>query len=366
MLGITRWRKEMWSTLKMVAPGTLLREGIENVLRAKTGGLIVLCDDPEVRKIAEGGFTINEEMNPARLYELAKMDGAIILDEKGKNIWKANVQLHPTVDTPVQETGIRHRIAARTAMQTGAIVIAISQRRSMLTLYKGKERFVIADPAALMAKANQALRTMERYCAEQQEDFTNLSDLEFEDTALVNDVVKVVQRSEMVKRIAEELDFYLLQMGDEGGLVEVQKEEMTVNAMAEYHDLLADYAPKDDKRSVTGLEKRVAELDDSDLFDNITLARTLGFGSGNEVLDMAVMPRGYRMLGKVPRLPQPIVANIVEHFHSDFPSLRNATVESLDEVEGVGRVRSNMIFRSFARQKDLAATVINRRGELRF
>lgn len=366
MLGITRWRKEMWSSLKMVAPGTLLREGIENVLRAKTGGLIVLCDDPKVREIVEGGFTINEEMTPARLYELAKMDGAIILDEKGKNIWKANVQLHPTVDTPVQETGIRHRIAARTAIQTDAIVIAISQRRSMLTLYKGAERFVIADPAALMAKANQALRTLERYCAEQQEDFSNLSDLEFEDTALVNDVVKVVQRCEMVKRISEEIDFYLLQMGDEGALVEIQKEEMTTNAMAEYHDLLADYAPKNDKRSVTALEKKVTEMDDSDLLDNITLARALGLGSGNEVLDMAVLPRGYRMLGKVPRLPQPIVTNIVEHFNSDFRNLRDATVESLDEVEGVGRVRSNMIFRSFQRQKNLADTVLSRRGEPRY
>jgi diadenylate cyclase len=365
MLGTTKWRKQMWATLKMVAPGTLLREGIENVLRAKTGGLIVLCDDPKVREIVEGGFTINEEMNPSRLYELAKMDGAIILDEKGKTIWKANVQLNPTVDTSVQETGIRHRIAARTAIQTDAIVIAISQRRSMLTLYKGEDRFVIADPAGLMAKANQALRTLERYCAEQQEDFANLSDLEFEDSVLVNDVVKVVQRSEMMKRISEELDFYLLQMGNEGALVEIQKEEMTVDAMEEYHDLLADYAPKDDKRSVTALERKITELGDTDLLDNITLARTLGFGSGNEVLDMAVMPRGYRILGKVPRLPQPIVANIIDHFNSDFRNLRDATVESLDEVEGVGRVRSNMIFRSFERQKDLASGILGRRNDLR-
>lgn len=362
MLGTTRWRKQMWSALKMVAPGTLLRDGIENVLKAKTGGLIILGDGQEVRNIAEGGFSINEEMNPARLYELAKMDGAIILDEKGKNIWKANVQLHPTVDTVVQETGIRHRIAARTAIQTGVIVIAVSQRRSMITMYKGTEKFVFADTVGLMSKANQALRTLERYCIEQQNDFDNLSDLEFADAVLVNDVVKVVQRCEMVKRIAEELDFYLLQMGDEGALVEMQKDEMTTDAMEEYHDLLADYAPKDDKRSVTMVEKKVFEQEDADLLDNITLARTLGFGSGNEVLDMPVMSRGYRILGKVPRLPRPIVANIIEHFNSDFRNLRDASVEALDEVEGVGRVRSNMIFRSLERRKEQASDELERRG----
>ena len=362
MLGVTRWRNQMWSALKLVAPGTLLRDGIENVLQAKTGGLIVISDDPQVRVIAEGGFTISEEMNPARLYELAKMDGAIILDDKGKHIWKANVQLHPDVNVDVQETGIRHRIAARTAAQTGAVVIAVSQRRSMITLYKGKEKFVLADSVNLMSKANLAMRTLERYCIEQQNDFDTLSDLEFGGAVLVNDVVKVVQRCEMVKRIAEELDFYLLQMGDEGALVEMQKAEMMVDAMEEYHDLLADYAPKDDKRSVSAVEKKVYEQSEVDLHDNLTLARTLGFGSGNEVLDMPVMSRGYRILGKVPRLPQPIVANIVGQFGGDFRNLRDASVEALDEVEGVGRVRSNMIFRSLERRKEQARAEMERRG----
>ena len=181
-----RWKKQMWSALKMVAPGTVLRDGIENVLHAKTGGLIVLSDSPEVREIADGGFRIEEEITPARLYELAKMDGAIILDEKCKMIWRANVQLQPTMDIPVQETGIRHRIAARTALQTGAIVIAISQRRSLITLYKGGDRFVLDDAINLMSKANQALQTLERYCIELKKEFSSLTFLEFESSVLVN------------------------------------------------------------------------------------------------------------------------------------------------------------------------------------
>ena len=348
-----RWKKQMWSALKMVAPGTVLRDGIENVLHAKTGGLIVLSDAQEVRDIADGGFRIDEEITPARLYELAKMDGAIILDEKCKMIWRANVQLQPALDIPVQETGIRHRIAARTAQQTGAIVIAISQRRSMITLYKGGDRFVLDDAINLMSKANQALQTLERYCIELKKEFSSLTFLEFESSVLVNDVVKTVQRCEMVKRISEELDFYLLQMGNDGFLVEMQKNELTGEVLEEYHDLLSDYALKSDRRSVSSLENKIGELNDADLSDKIYLAKFLGFGAGNELLDLPVSPRGYRLLGKVPRLPQQIIGKIVEYFDGDFQKLRDASVEDLDEVEGVGRVRSNMIFRSLHRQEEI-------------
>lgn len=353
-----RWKKQMWSALKMVAPGTVLRDGIENVLRARTGGLIVLSDSSDVRDIAEGGFRIEEEITPARLYELAKMDGAIILDEKCKMIWRANVQLQPALDIPVSETGIRHRIASRTAIQTGAVVIAISQRRSMITLYKGNDRFVFDDAINLMSKANQALQTLERYCIELKKEFSSLTFLEFEDSVLVNDVVKTVQRCEMVKRIAEELDFYLLQMGNDGYLVEMQKNELTGEVLEEYHDLLSDYTAKPDRRAVSALENKVGEVSDGDLSDKIYLAKFLGFGAGNELLDLPVSPRGYRVLGKVPRLPQPIIGKIVEYFDGDFKKLCDASVEDLDEVEGVGRVRSNMIFRSLQRQEEIVGSTM--------
>ena len=354
MMQSTRWRKQMWAALKKVAPGTVLRDGIENILRAKTGGLIVLGDAPEVREITQGGFHIDEEITPERLYELAKMDGAIILDESCKMIWRANAQLQPTVDVEVRDTGIRHRTAARTAIQTGAVVIAISQRRSMITLYRGTDRFVFDDAASLMSKANQALRTLERYCIELQKEFTSLTFLEFEDNVLVNDVVKTVHRCEMVKRIAEELDFYLLQMGNEGFLVEMQKDELTGDVMTAYDNLLGDYTQKPDGRSVSALKKRINALEESEVSDRLYLARFLGFGTGNEILDLQVRPRGYRILSRVPRLPQQTINRIVDHFGGDFQRLCRASVEELDDVDGVGRVRSNMIFRNLERQRDIA------------
>ena len=169
----------------------------------------------------------------------------------------------------------------------------------------------------------------------------------------MNDVVTTVQRCEMVKLISEELDFYLLQMGNDGFLVEMQKNELTGEVLEEYHDLLSDYALKSDRRSVSSLENKIGELNDADLSDKIYLAKFLGFGAGNELLDLTVSPRGYRLLGKVPRLPQQIIGKIVEYFNGDFQKLRDASVEDLDEVEGVGRVRSNMIFRSLHRQEEI-------------
>lgn len=346
------WKKELWAALKMVAPGTMLREGIENVLRAKTGGLIVVSDGDHVRDICEGGFHIEEDLNAARLYELAKMDGAIILDDKAKKIWRANVQLNPTIDVPVDETGIRHRIAARTAIQTGAIVIAISQRRSMITLYMGEERFVFEEMATLSAKANQALQTLESYRIESQKDLDNLTFLEFEDTVMANDVVRAVYRCEMVKRIADELDFYLLQMGDEGFLVEMQKNEITSTLEEEYFDLLCDYVERPERRAVLSLEKKINMLEEEDLADKIYLAKFLGFGSGSDVLENELHPRGYRILDYIPRLPQQTIAKIVDYFGNDLQNICHAGVEELDNVEGVGRVRSNMIYRSLIRQKE--------------
>ena len=347
-----RRNKQLLSALKMVAPGTVLRDGIENVLRAKTGGLIVLSDADKVRDITRGGFNINDELNPARLYELAKMDGAIILDESCKMIWKANVQLVPSIDVEVHETGIRHRTAARTALETGATVIAVSQRRSTVTLYNGDSRFVLEDISDLLARAGQALRTLERYCIELNKELKALDFLEFSDTVLARDVVKVVQRFEMVKFIEDELDFYLLQMGDEGSLVKMQKDELTSSIDDDYINLLLDYTSKTERRSASALIKKIRDLSDGDVDDAIFLAKFLEFGSGNEVLDNPVRPGGYRILDHIPRLPQQTIGKIVEFFAGDFREICEATVETLDKVEGIGRVRANMIRRSLDRQRE--------------
>ena len=142
---------ELVEILKMIAPGTQIREGLDNILKAKTGALIVIGDSKEVMEIVDGGFNINVDYTPARLYELAKMDGAIILSEDLKRILFANAQLMPDASIPTTETGTRHRTAERVSKKTGNIVISISQRRGIITIYNSNERYVLEDTSRVAA-----------------------------------------------------------------------------------------------------------------------------------------------------------------------------------------------------------------------
>ena len=154
---------EMIEILKLIAPGTPIREGLENILKAKTGGLIVIGDSKEVLDLVDGGFSIDVDYTPAKLYELAKMDGAIVLSGDLKKILRANTQLIPSSDIVTNETGTRHRTAERTAKQTGELVVSVSQRRNIITIYKGNLRYVLEDTSKVITKANQALQTVEKY-----------------------------------------------------------------------------------------------------------------------------------------------------------------------------------------------------------
>ena len=154
---------EMIEILKLIAPGTPIREGLENILKAKTGGLIVIGDSKEVLDLVDGGFSIDVDYTPAKLYELAKMDGAIVLSGDLRKILLANTQLIPSSEIPTNETGTRHRTAERTAKQTGKLVISVSQRRNIITIYKGNLRYVLEDTSKVITKANQALQTVEKY-----------------------------------------------------------------------------------------------------------------------------------------------------------------------------------------------------------
>jgi len=234
-------RDQTSAVLKLVAPGTPLREGLDNIFRAKTGALIVIGYSKEMMEIVDGGFSINCEFTPAHLYELAKMDGAIILSQDMKRILFANTQLVPDSSIPTAETGTRHRTAERVARQTGHLVIAISQRRNVITLYQGNFRYILRDISVILSKANQAIQTLEKYKAVLDQALTNLSALEFEEMVTLQDVAMVIHRIEMVLRIKAEIDQYINELGTEGRLISMQLEELVANVEKEAYLLLKDY-----------------------------------------------------------------------------------------------------------------------------
>lgn len=328
--------------LSLVAPGTQLYDALENVLRARTGGLIVVGDDPEIMAMVNGGFKIDAEMHPAALYELAKMDGAIVLSSDAKRILYANVQLTPDHMIPSFETGTRHRTAERVAKQTNQLVIAISQRRNVITMYWGNNKYVVRDVSVILANANQALSTLEKYKSVMEQSLINLSALEFENFVTLFDVATVIQRGQMVFRIAHEIERYIVQLGSEGRLVNMQLEELMSDIADEGLLVAKDYYIEPEK-TVEEIWGEMVEWDSEDLLNLPLIVRALGYaGVSSSTLEQSVTPKGYRILSKIPRLPMPVIENLVDRFQS-LPEICDASIEELDDVEGIGEVRAKAI-----------------------
>lgn len=330
---------EIKNILKLLCPGTALREGLENILKAKTGGLIVLGDDEEVMRIADGGFTINSEYTPAYIYELAKMDGALIVSNDLRRIVCANTQLIPDYSITTFETGTRHRTAQRTAKQTGNIVIAISQRRNMITVYKGDIKYVLRESSKILARANQAVQTLEKYVSVLDRVTDNLNLLEFQELSTLFDVVTVIQRTEMVMRIVEEINIYILELGNEGRLISMQLNELVRHIERDGILLIKDYLKGD--LECDQIYKSIQKLTQNELLDLDIIAKEVGY-AGEPLVDTFVIPKGYRLLSRVPRIPSNVIENVIKHF-KDFNSIVQATIEDLDKVEGIGEARATAI-----------------------
>ena len=342
---------KLLDALRILAPGTLLREGLDNVLRARTGALIVIGDSPQVMSIVDGGFALDCEFSPTALYELAKMDGALILSKDAKRILYANAELVPDIIIPSSETGMRHRTAERSAKQTGEIVVAISQRRSIITLYRGSLRYILRDFGELTAKANQAISTLEKYKLVLDRILAELSVQEFRDIVTVFDIVTAVHRAEMVGRGAEEVRRYLVELGIEGRLIAMQLEELTSNVEEESNLLIRDYRQSGDHRSVQDIRAQLSTLTVDEMLDPINICRILGHGASLNALDQNIAPAGYRLLSKIQRLPESVICNLVASF-TDFQDILTATVVDLDEVEGIGEVRARAIKNGLERLRD--------------
>lgn len=340
--------KELMGVLKMMAPGTPLREGLENILRAKTGGLIVLGDNSEILSIMDGGFKINSEYSPSYVYELAKMDGAIVLSSDLRKILSANVQLIPDSSIPTFETGTRHRTAHRVAKQTGNIVVAISQRRNVITIYKDDIKYVLRDSSIILGKANQALQTLEKYVSVLDRVVTNLNLLEFQDLATLFDVVTSIQRTEMVMRIVSEIERYICELGNEGRLISMQLNELAKNVEQDGMLLIRDYCEDDvDYKEV---QKVIQSMNSDEFLDLDIISKLIGY-QGVPLVDTLISPRGYRMINKIPRIPSNVMENLVKHF-KELKAVMEASYEELDNVEGIGEARAKAIKNGLRRLRE--------------
>jgi len=337
--------------LKIIAPGTALRAGLDNILKAKTGALIVIGDSKEILDIVDGGFRIDEEYTPARLYELAKMDGAIVISKDLKRILLANTQIIPSSKITTEETGTRHRTAERTAKQTGELVISISQRRNIITVFKGDFRYIIQDTAKIITRANQALQTLQNYKNVFDSKLKILNEYEFNDIVTLDNVITCLQRAEMVMRIAEEIENAIYELGEDGFLVKMQLEELIDNLPTEELLIVKDYLAPNKRTSPEKVLESIRKNLQDDFTDASTIAKLLGYDIFENYEEVAVYTRGYRILNKIPRMPNTIVTNLVKTFKS-FQHILAADVEKLDEVEGIGEIRARTIKQSLHRMQE--------------
>src|SRR5436309_9465991 len=263
--------------LEMVAPGTALREGIDNILHARLGGLIVVGDDRELAFLFSGEIKLDLDDSAALLYELAKMDGAIVLSANATKIAHVNVQLTPDPTILTLETGTRHRTAERVSKQTDALVVAVSERREVVSLYVDGSKYILEDIPVVLAKANQALATLDKYRTRLDQDSTRLTALEFEGGATLHDVLTVLQRSELVTRMAVEIERYIVELGTEGRLIEMQLEETMVGTAADKAPVVHEYLAENTDEAFAGALDQIGRLAHQDLLDFGRLAELLGY-----------------------------------------------------------------------------------------
>lgn len=336
----------------MIAPGTAVREGIDSIVQARTGALICIGDSDELSFLYSGGLRIEVDYTPALLFQLAKMDGAIILSSSGTKIHWANVQLMPDPTILSLETGTRHRTAERVSKQTDALVIAISQARSVVSLYLDGAKYILEDIPVVLAKANQALATLDKYRSRLDQVATRLTALEFEGGVTLHDVLTVLQRAELVTRMAVEIERYIVELGAEGRLIEMQLEETMVGVASEKSALVHDYIAEPGEESFARVLDSLARLAHQDLLDFGMLAELLGYDRKLNTLDHPVSPRGHRVLGRIPRLPKLVVQGIVREF-GGFDEILAAGDGDLESVEGVGDVRAKDIREGLRRLQEI-------------
>ncbi len=347
-----RQETSLMRALEMVAPGTALREGIDNVVHARTGGLIVVGDPEEISFMFSGGIRLDIDYSPAFLYQIAKMDGAIILNANATKIALANVQLLPDPTILSLETGTRHRTAERVSKQSDSLVIAISQRREIVSLYVDGAKYILEDIPTVLAKANQALATLDKYRLRLDQVSTRLTALEFEGGATLHDVLTVMQRSELVTRMAAEIESYIVELGAEGRLIEIQLEETLFGTAADKAALVHDYLVDDGDDNFAQSLEQLGRTDHQDLLDFGRLSELLGYDRKVNTIDHPVSPRGYRILGFIPRLPKLVVANIVAST-GGLEELLAVGDAQLESIEGVGEMRAKEIREGLRRLQEL-------------
>ncbi|MHB8643027.1 MAG: DNA integrity scanning diadenylate cyclase DisA [Gaiellaceae bacterium] len=349
-LGFTRTPSEgdprrdprLLASIARIAPGTEVRQGIDDIIRSHEGALIVFGDPEALSFLCSGGMKLDLPFTSQQLYELAKMDGAIIVDDEITRLAYANVQLMPDPTISSSETGTRHRTAERVAKQTGSLVVSVSQQRETVTVFQGPRRHLLDPVPVVLAKTNQTIATLDTYRIRLEQVLTRLTALEFQNAVVLDDVLVVLQRAELITRMAEEIERNCVELGSEGRLIRMRLTELLGDVPREKGAVVSDYhADGPSARAALALEG-LAALGYQELLEFERLAELMGYPRTVNPLDHSVTPRGYRVLSNIPRLPATVIEKVVEDLDG-LDSIVRASQRDLEAVQGVGSARARDI-----------------------
>lgn len=341
--------EEVFSVLALGEP---LRNAIDRIKEASLGALIVLCEPEEMKDLMEGGFVLYTDFSPQKLYELAKMDGAIIVSKNIKKIYGANLHLQPNHNIETDESGTRHRTAHRIALQTGNMVVTISERRNKVTVYKGKDKYVLDSIGDLLIKSSQAIMSLEKYSNLTNSYLNNLNFLEYERLVALDDVLSGIRFFSLLFNMEQKVIQYILELGTEGKMLKLQHDEIMLGHKKNFINLIRDYAHKDKVIKPERLFEKFINSDMTTFNEDEIAMKLLGYEHKSIMPDSAITARGYRLLDNINSLNKKDVENIVEKFE-DVTNILNANAEELEEIKGISKIKSSNILRINKKYKSI-------------
>lgn len=339
--------QEVIEKIKQVSPGTKLRKALDQVIEAQLGALIVFINEDEMKaypQVFQAGFKIDALFSPERLYELSKMDGAIVVDEHVSRILAANVHLVPDPSIPTSETGTRHRTAERIAKQLKKMVIAISKRRNVVTLYYKEYKHVFEDMKFVLTKVSQTLNTLERFREIFDRDLELLNYKEIEGNVTLDFICGLLLRSAEIHNIASEIQLQIIELGIEGKLASLRLREVLRDLDELTLLLIMDYHKKD----VTEEDARKLMEEMWDLeYKHLTFAKFLGYdvSSTHKASETFVVPRGYRLLRTAIHIPMNVSQKVIDSYRN-LGNLIKTDVNHLQEIDGIGKKRAKAILKT--------------------
>ena len=327
------------TSANQLLPGQSLRIGVDLIADKKAGALIVIGSTPKLDKISSGGITLdNCEYSPEMLSELSKMDGAIIVDDSVTKILKANVHLNPSDSIMTTQTGTRHRTAERTSAMTGLTVIAVSEETSLIKVFENFKTIELEESAAILAKVNESLQSVDRMRRRFDDAVTTLGELEIENTLTNQEVLEVIQRGELLTRLANQVKTEALKLGKDAGLIMIQIDSLESGVLNTLNLVLKDHLPSKKFRTTIKANNEISKLS----YDELNAVEYLGNVLSKLPLDDISVSKGYRVLARLPNLPENLHDQIIQKFKT-LPKLLSASPEKLYEVEGIGRSRAQQL-----------------------